>query len=74
MLHKALLRELYLRQKHWPAAHIVLRRIDVKGAYRRIPVDSEGASLFRDRGETLAVLDIRLKFGRRSSPVVLELF
>lgn len=42
LLHDVLFRVLYLPQKHWPGARIVLCRIDVKEAYRQTSGDQKG--------------------------------
>lgn len=74
MLRDALLRVLYLRQEHGPGTRIVLSRIDVKDAFRQIPVDPEGAPAFGYRVGNYAVVDLRLQFGWRSSPGFWGLF
>ena len=74
MLRDVLLTVLYLRQRHGPGARIVLSRIDVKQAYRQIPVDPEGASVFGYIIGSLAVVDLRLQFGCKNSPGFWGLF
>ena len=68
MLRDVLLRVLHLMQKHGPYARIVLPRIDVKDAFRQVPVDPEGDPAFGYRVGNYAVVDLRLQFGWRSSP------
>ena len=36
-----------MRQLHGPTARIVLRRVDVKDAYRQVLIDPAGAIVFR---------------------------
>ena len=62
MFRDVLLRVLFLRQKHGPAARIVLCRFDVKDAFRQVFVDPVVASVFgyamggwRGCGSSLAV-------------------
>ena len=74
VLRDVSLRVLYLRQKYGPDARIVLARIDVKEAFRQVPVDPEGAPVFGYKFGNHVVVDLRLQFGWRSSPGFWGLF
>ena len=63
-----LLRVMYLRQKFGPNARIVLSKLDVKSAFRQVPVDRSRAPIFGYVVEDLVVVDLRLQFGWTSSP------
>lgn len=55
-----------LRQK-WPDKRILISKMDVKSAFRQIPLDLTGP-LLGYRYKDLVVVDLRLQFGWRSSP------
>lgn len=58
-----------LRQLHEPQASIVVRHIDVKDAYRQVPVDPSGASNVRLAGGiSLFFVDMRLQVAMNERP------
>ena len=61
-------RLLYLHQRHDVVARVMLCRIDVKDAFRQIPVDPLHAAKFGYAFDEYAVMDLFLQFGWRSSP------
>ena len=61
-------RILYLRQRHDVGARVMLCRIDVKDAFRQIPVDPFHAGEFGYVCEECAVVNLFLHFWWRSSP------
>lgn len=61
-------RVLYLRQRHGAVARVMLCRIDVKDAFRQIPVDPQHAANFGFVLDGFVVVDLRLQFGWRNSP------
>ena len=68
VLRDVLMRVLLLRQSHGADARIVLCRIDVKDAFRQVPVDPAGAPVFGYVAGGHVVVDLRLQFGWRTSP------
>ena len=64
MLRDVLLRVLFLCQKRGKNARIVLCRVDVKDAFRQVPVDPAGAPVFGYVVGDHVVVDLRLQFGR----------
>ena len=59
---------MYLRQRHGVVARVMLCRIDVKDAFRQIPVDPLHAAKFGYIFDEYAVENLFLQFGWRSSP------
>eukprot|EP00752_Nemacystus_decipiens_P007888 g7048.t1 len=65
---KRLITRLLQLRKDDPTAHLVLQKMDLKGAFRHIPVDPGGAQVFGYLWGDLLVVDLRLPFGWRGSP------
>ena len=68
VMRKGLQRVLGLRVKFGDRARILIKTLDVKNAFRQIPVDPDGVTAF---GYVLAgyiFVDLRLQFGWRGSP------
>lgn len=61
-------RIMFLRQLHGEVLDILLCRVDVKEAFRQIPVDPAGAPAFGYKMDDQVVVDLRCQFGWRSSP------
>ena len=68
MLRDVLMRVLCLRQAHGRHARIALCRVDVKDAFRQVPVDPAGAPVSESVAGGHVVVDLRLQFGWRNSP------
>ena len=68
VMHEVVQGVLGLRFKFGDRARILIQKMDVKNAFREIPVDPDGARVFGYvLGEFLFV-DLRLQFGWRGSP------
>ena len=63
-------RILYLRQRFGRGARIVLSKMDVKDAFRQVPVEITRAPVFGYVFGGLVLVDRRLQFGWRNSTVV----
>lgn len=74
VLFEILSRIIFLRQLHGASLQILLCRIDVKEAFRQVPVDPSGASVFGYTMGDQVVVDLRCQFGWRSSPGFWSLF
>ena len=74
MLFDILSRVLYLRQLHGVQLEILICLVDVKEAFRQVPVDPSGASVFGYTTGGQVVVDLRCQVGWRSSPGFWSLF
>ena len=68
VLRDVMLRVLFLRQAHGSRARILLCRVDVKDAFRRVLVDPAGARTFGYVFGDHVVVRLCLQFGWRNSP------
>ena len=68
VLRDIIWRILYLRQRFGRRARIVLSKMDVKDAFRQVPVEITRAPVFGYVFGDLVVVDRRLQFGWRNSP------
>ena len=59
VLFDVLSRVLYLRQLHGVQLEILIGRVDVKEAFRQVPVDASGASVFGYTMGDQVVVDLR---------------
>lgn len=67
VMNKILTRIVGLRKK-FPSLPILVQKMDLKGAFRQIPVDPAGAAAFAYVFGEFVVVDLRLQFGWRGSP------
>ena len=74
VLFDILSRIMFLRQLHGDGVEIFLSRVDVKQAFRQIPIDPSRAAAFGYVMGDLVVVDLRTQFGWRSSPGFWSLF
>ena len=63
VLRDVLLRALYFRQRHGSTARILLCRVDIKDAFRQVPVDPAGPPAVGYVVGGHEVVDLRLQFG-----------
>ena len=63
VLRDVLLRALYFRQRHGSTARILLCRVDIKDAFRQVPVDPAGPPAVGYVVGGHVVVDLRLQFG-----------
>ena len=68
VMHEVLQRVLGLRVKFGDRARILIQKMDVKNAFRQIPVDPDGAAAFGYVLGRYLFVDLRLQFGWRGSP------
>ena len=68
VMHEVVQRVLGLRVKFGDRARIVIQKMDVKNAFRQIPVDPDGARVFGYVLGEFLFIDLRLQFGWRGSP------
>ena len=68
VLRKVLMRILFLRQKFGPSARIVISKLHVKEAFRQVLVDPSRAAYFGYTFGDMAVVELCLEYGWRSSP------
>ena len=68
VMHEVVQRVLGLRFKFGNRARILIRKMDVKNAFRQIPVDPDGARVFGYVLGEFLLVDWRLQFGWRGSP------
>ncbi|CAM9869003.1 unnamed protein product, partial [Pylaiella littoralis] len=67
VMKEFLVRLIGLRAK-FPRERILIQKMDVKSAFRQIPVDPAGAPAFAYIVRGFLVVDLRLQFGWRGSP------
>ena len=68
VMREVLQRILGLRAKFGGRARILIQKMDVKNAFRQIPVDPDGAAAFGYVLGRYLFVDLRLQFGWRGSP------
>ena len=73
VLRVVLLRVMFLKKTHGSSARMPLCRVDVKDVFQRVLADPAGAPAFGYVFCDRVVVDLRLQFGWRNSPLVLSM-
>ena len=67
-MREVIQRVLGLRAKFGDRARFLIKKINVKNAFRQVPVDPDGAAAFGYVLGQYLIVDLRLQFGWRGSP------